>query len=139
MSSIVSHHQKPKHFGEQTETVQKKKHGAKSRETLAKLARAFMLPVAMLPIAGLALGIGTTINSQTSSDFGKMIGNIIMMPGSIIFALLPILFGIAVAITFTNDSGTAALSTILGYAVFIVFQSALIVYPHGTDPNYHYL
>jgi PTS system glucose-specific IIC component len=132
---------KDKAFGEVLTKEEKLKKPGKGtfKEVIAKLSRGLMLPIAMLPIAGLALGIGATVNSQATSDIGRAIGNLIMLPGNIIFAILPLLFAIAIAITFTNDSGTAGLSALVGYAVFIVLQSALIVYPHGTDANYHYL
>ncbi|GHU36053.1 hypothetical protein AGMMS50256_32190 [Betaproteobacteria bacterium] len=126
-------------FGEVDLEKTKKKNSGAFREAMAKFSRAVMLPIAMLPIGGLALGIGTTINSQSTSEIGQAIGSIIMMPGQIMFAVLPLLFGIAIAITFTNDSGTAALSTFLGYCIFSIFQSALIINPAGTDPNYHFL
>jgi PTS system glucose-specific IIC component len=126
-------------FGEIDLIKQKRNNGGNFKEIIAKLSRGLMLPIAMLPIAGLALGIGTTIYSQSHSDIGQMIGNIIMMPGSIIFSILPLLFCVAIAITFTGDAGTAGLSGLVGYAVFAVFQTALIIYPHGSDPNYHFL
>jgi PTS system glucose-specific IIC component len=113
-------------FGEVL-TKKKKEGNGTVKEAIAKLSRGLMLPIAMLPIAGLSLGIGTTIVSQASSEMGRAIGNILMMPGSVIFAILPLLFAIAIAITFTNDSGTAGLSALVGYAVFSVFQSALII------------
>jgi PTS system glucose-specific IIC component len=73
-----------------------------------------MLPVAMLPIAGLFLGIGSTVSSQSTTDLGLTIGNILMLPGNIIFTILPLLFAIAIAITFTKDAGTAGLSALVG-------------------------
>jgi PTS system glucose-specific IIC component len=120
-------------FGE-IQTKKKKESSGAVKEAIAKLSRGLMLPIAMLPVAGLSLGIGTTIISQASSDMGKTIGNILMMPGGVIFAILPLLFAIAIAITFTNDSGVAGLSALVGYAVFSVFQSALII---NRQDGYH--
>jgi PTS system glucose-specific IIC component len=118
--------------------VSDKKSGA-LREVIAKLARGLMLPISILPIAGLFLGIGSAITSQTTDSAGQLIGKIISNPGSIVYALLPLFFAIAIAITFTNDSGTAALSALLGYGVFVVIQSAIIFEPSGNNPYYHYL
>jgi PTS system glucose-specific IIC component len=38
------------------------------KEIIAKLSRGLMLPIAMLPIAGLFLGIGATIVNLTTKD-----------------------------------------------------------------------
>jgi PTS system glucose-specific IIC component len=53
-----------KTFGEQEVKVKNK--GA-AKELMAKLSRGLMLPIAMLPIAGLFLGIGSAIVSNTSA------------------------------------------------------------------------
>lgn len=126
-------------FNNQTQTEKQARKGA-IREVIGKLAKGLMLPIAMLPIAGLFLGIGSTIISQTeNSVVGQIIGKLIQAPGSIIFDLLPLLFAIAIAITFANDSGTCALSAVLGYGVFITIQSSIIIYPNGNNHYYHYL
>jgi PTS system glucose-specific IIC component len=124
------------HFGE---VLPKKQSSGKFKEVIAKLSRGLMLPIAMLPVAGLALGIGATINSQAGTITGQTIGNVLMLTGNVIFTILPLLFAVAVAITFTKDSGTAALSAVVGYFVFLLLQTALIINPHGSDPNYHFL
>jgi PTS system glucose-specific IIC component len=121
------------------EVIHKKENNGRAKEVIAKLSRGLMLPIAMLPIAGLSLGIGATINSQAATTAGQTIGSVLMLTGNIIFAILPLLFAIAVSITFTKDSGTAALSSVVGYFVFLLLQTALIVNPHGNDPNYHFL
>jgi PTS system glucose-specific IIC component len=54
-----------KTFGEEQSPKQKNKGGAK--EVMAKLSRGLMLPIAMLPIAGLFLGIGSAIVTNTSA------------------------------------------------------------------------
>jgi PTS system glucose-specific IIC component len=90
------------------------------KEVIAKLSRGLMLPIAMLPIAGLFLGIGATIVNLTTKD-GQitiaglhMFGNILNISGGAIFSALPALFAIAIAISFTKDSGTAGLSAFVG-------------------------
>jgi PTS system glucose-specific IIC component len=134
---MIMSKQKQFSFGEVSPV--KKQNSGKFKEVIAKLSRGLMLPIAMLPVAGLALGIGATIHSQTASVIGQTIGNVLMQTGNIIFAILPLLFAVAVAITFTKDSGTAALSSVVGYFVFLLLQTALIINPHGNDPNYHFL
>jgi PTS system glucose-specific IIC component len=85
------------------------------KEVIAKLSRGLMLPIAMLPIAGLFLGIGSTIVNQTTSGSGaNVFGYVLSTTGNAIFACLPVLFAIAIAISFTKDSGTAALSAFVG-------------------------
>jgi PTS system glucose-specific IIC component len=90
------------------------------KEIIAKLSRGLMLPIAMLPIAGLFLGIGATIVNLTTKD-GQMtmaglhmFGNVLNVSGGAIFSALPALFAIAIAISFTKDSGTAGLSAFVG-------------------------
>jgi PTS system glucose-specific IIC component len=85
------------------------------KEFMAKLSRGLMLPIAMLPIAGLFLGIGNAIFSHAAENSGLWVfGNVIGFPGKVIFSCLPVLFAIAIAITFTKDSGTAGLSALVG-------------------------
>jgi PTS system glucose-specific IIC component len=98
------------------------------KEVIAKLSRGLMLPIAMLPIAGLFLGIGSTIVNQTASGSGaNVFGYVLSTTGNAIFACLPVLFAIAIAISFTKDSGTAALSAFVGWLIFNAFQFAIII------------
>jgi PTS system glucose-specific IIC component len=85
------------------------------KEIIAKLSRGLMLPIAMLPIAGLFLGIGSTIvNLTVDGSAVSVIGNVLKTTGNAVFSSLPVLFAIAIAISFTRDSGTAALSAFVG-------------------------
>lgn len=118
------------------------------REFIAKLSRGLMLPIAMLPIAGLFLGIGSAIVTQASAnniDWLTTFGKILQTPGNAIFSNLPVLFCIAIAITFTKDAGTAGLSAFVGWLVFCAFQSSIIIQSSGADGSkiydflwYHY-
>ena len=110
-----------------------KKNKGSIKEFIAKLSRGLMLPIAMLPIAGLFLGVGSAIVNNTEG-VAQVIGNILLMPGQIVFNSLPVLFAIAIAITFTKDSGTAGLSAFVGWIVFCAFQCALIQY-NRIDPS----
>lgn len=97
------------------------------KEFIAKLSRGLMLPIAMLPIAGLFLGIGSAIvNNANGNEAMQIFGNVLKIPGNAIFANLPILFCVAVAITFTGDAGTAGLSAVIGWIIFCALQSAFI-------------
>jgi PTS system glucose-specific IIC component len=101
------------HFGEVSHAKIKQKGGF--QEIIAKLSRGLMLPIAMLPIAGLFLGIGSTIvNTAGDNNALKIFGSVLQVPGGAIFSALPCLFAIAIAISFTKDSGTAGLSAFVG-------------------------
>ncbi|MDK2819670.1 MAG: PTS transporter subunit EIIC, partial [Mycoplasmataceae bacterium] len=108
----------------------RKKGSGAGREFIAKLSKGLMLPIAMLPIAGLFLGIGATIATQGSNAGVEgliILGNFLKIPGDVIFGALPVLFAIAIAIAFTKDAAAAALSAFVGYLVFSGVQSSLIV------------
>lgn len=76
-----------------------------------KLGRALMLPIAVLPVAGILLRIG----QPDVLDIG-----FITAAGSAVFDNLPIIFAIGVAIGFANDNnGAAALAAFVGHAIFI--------------------
>lgn len=91
------------------------------------MSRGLMLPISMLPIAGVFLGVGASIATNAGNSEGlKIFGNFLSIPGGAIFGALPLLFAIAIAITFTGDSGPAALATIIAFLVFSSLQAALI-------------
>lgn len=112
------------------------------KEFIAKLSKGLMLPIAMLPIAGIFLGVGAAIATAGSNagDAGLVtFGNFFKIPGDVIFGALPVLFAIAIAIAFTKDSGPAALSAIVGFLVFSGLQAALIepvIQPVPNNPDY---
>ncbi|SYV95130.1 PTS system, glucose-specific IIBC component, partial [Mycoplasma putrefaciens] len=45
-----------------------KNFGANIMPTLSKLSKAFLLPIALLPIAGIFLGVGATITTNTAES-----------------------------------------------------------------------
>ena len=76
---------------------------------MQRLGRALMLPIAVLPVAGLLLRLG-----QPDVFNIKMIAD----AGDAIFSNLPLLFAIGVAVGFAKDNnGTAALAGAIGYLV----------------------
>lgn len=105
----------------------KKENSGAVKEFIAKLSRGLMLPIAMLPVAGIFLGVGAAIVNNANGDNGLVLfGNFLKIPGDVIFGALPVLFAIAIAIAFTKDAGPAALSALIGFLVFSGLQSALI-------------
>lgn len=110
----------------------------KSQGVLQKLSRAFMLPIALLPIAGLFLGIGATIASDAVTAAGglKTFGIFLKMIGEVPFANLPVLFAISVAIAFTDDAGVAGLTALVG---FLIFVAVIAVFMQEATVEYKYL
>lgn len=85
-----------------------------------------MLPIAILPAAGLLLGIGGSLsNPNTVSAYPVLdvawlqaIFTIMSSAGNIVFSNLPVIFAVGVAIGLArSDKGTAALAALIGYLV----------------------
>src|SRR6188472_2370943 len=82
---------------------------------LQKIGKCMMLPVSVLPVAGILLGVG----SANFPWLPASISQIMAASGNAIFANLPLLFAIGVAIGLTDDDGVAALAGTVGYVVFL--------------------
>ncbi|AGM26403.1 PTS system glucose-specific IIBC component [Spiroplasma syrphidicola EA-1] len=99
----------------------------KTMATLSKLSKAFLLPIALLPIAGIFLGVGATITSKVDANTGIwFFGNFLNKMGDIAFGNLPVLFCISVAMAYTEDAGVAALTSVVGFLVFNAIQMSLL-------------
>ncbi|WP_434701626.1 N-acetylglucosamine-specific PTS transporter subunit IIBC [Pseudomonas sp. D1-36] len=86
-------------------------------EGLQRLGRALMLPIAILPIAGLLLRLGDTdlLNIAIIHDAGQAI-----------FANLALIFAIGIAVGFARDNnGTAGLAGAIGYLVMVATLKVL--------------
>lgn len=95
-----------------------------------------MLPVSVLPIAGLLLGLGSA-KTSAPEKFGWMpdfIAKIMADSGNAIFANLPLIFAIAVAIGFTANDGVSALAAVVGFAIFLAALGAASTTLWGVDP-----
>lgn len=93
----------------------------------SKLGQAFMLPISILPVAGLLLGIGGALsNSNAIAQFPilnqawlQAIFTIMSTAGNAVFANIALIFAIGVAVGLANgDKGTAGLSGAVAYLVF---------------------
>jgi glucose-specific phosphotransferase system IIBC component len=105
---------------------------------LQRVGKALMLPVAILPAAGLLLGIG---NMLINPDFLKYataldtawvnsIATIMMNAGQVVFDNLALLFAVGVAIGLAGGEGVAGLAAIIGYLVMnITLGTAVGVTP----------
>ncbi|WP_039042456.1 maltose/glucose-specific PTS transporter subunit IIC [Sporosarcina sp. ZBG7A] len=101
-----------------------------------QFGKSFMLPIAILPAAGLLLGIGgalsnpNTISSYPILDqnFLQALFTIMSSAGSIVFANLPIIFAVGIAIGLArSDKGTAALAALVGYLVMNATINAILI------------
>jgi PTS system glucose-specific IIC component len=86
-----------------------------SFSTLQKIGKCMMLPVSVLPVAGILLGVG----SANFSWLPDAVSKIMAASGSAVFGSLPLLFAIGVAIGLTDNDGVAALASTVGYVVFL--------------------
>ena len=80
---------------------------------LQKVGKALMLPVAVLPVAGLMLGLG-------AAHFGflpAVVSNVMKEAGDVIFGALPLIFAIGVALGFTDNDGVTAIAAVVGFLV----------------------
>lgn len=104
---------------------------------LQQMGKALMLPVSVLPVAGLLLGLGSArlielqniasgkIDSATFWWLPEWLATIMKASGDAIFAALPLIFAIAVAIAYTGNDGASALAATVGFMVFIAALGAV--------------
>ncbi len=101
---------------------------------LQRIGKALMVPVAILPAAGLLLGIGAGLQQPTltsiapwlTNDFWVTVATVMQASGDVVFANLALIFAIGVAIGLANDAGVAALAATVGYLIFNVSISTLL-------------
>src|SRR3954466_5920158 len=82
---------------------------------LQKIGKCMMLPVSVLPVAGILLGVGSANFSWLPGPVSQVMAAV----GRAIFGNLPLLFAIGVAIGLTDNDGLAALAGTVGYVVFL--------------------
>ncbi|RUQ41742.1 MAG: PTS glucose transporter subunit IIBC [Candidatus Competibacteraceae bacterium] len=82
---------------------------------LQKIGKALMLPVSVLPVAGILLGIG----SAHFAIIPDLVSSIMAQSGGAIFGLMAIMFAIGVALGLTNNDGVSALAAVVGYVVML--------------------
>jgi len=96
---------------------------------LQKIGKALMLPVAVLPVAGLLLGLG----SSNFSWIPSVVSQLMAQGGSAVFGNLALIFAVGVALGLTENDGVSAVAAVVGYVVMIatmgVMAAALGVEP----------
>lgn len=101
---------------------------------LQRVGKALMLPVAILPAAGLLLGIGNMLVNPDflqyvpalQNDVVQAIANVLMNSGQIVFDNLSLLFAVGVAIGLSGGEGVAGLAAIIGFLVMNVTMGTVI-------------
>ena len=113
---------------------------------LQRVGRSFMLPIALLPVAGLLLGIGGSFTNITTLETYNLTGiiyegsflytifDIMSKTGSAVFDNLALLFAVGVAIGMAKkEKEVAALSGVIAYLIMNTAISALITAKGGVD------
>ena len=113
---------------------------------LQRVGRSFMLPIAILPVAGLLLGVGGSFTNETMlATYGLMgimgpgtmlnaILQVMSAAGDIVFANLPIIFAMGVAIGMAKkEKEVAALSAAIGFFIMHASIGAMITNHGGAD------
>ncbi|MEU7023455.1 PTS transporter subunit EIIC [Streptomyces sp. NPDC046203] len=105
----------------------KKKRGAGLFQGLQKVGRSLQLPIAVLPAAGILLRLGQ------DDVFGKdglgwdKVAAVFLNAGDAVFANLPLLFCVGIAIGFAKKAdGSTALAALVG---FLVYSNVLRAFP----------
>lgn len=113
---------------------------------LQRVGRSFMLPIAILPVAGLLLGIGGSFTNETMLETygllqvmgpGTVINNVLRVmsdAGNIVFTNLPIIFAMGVAIGMAKkEKEVAALSAAIAFFIMHASISAMIANHGGAE------
>lgn len=113
---------------------------------LQRVGRSFMLPIAILPVAGLLLGIGQSFTNETMLRTYHLMN--LMGPGTVLYAILkilgdcgniifenmPLLFAVGVSIGMArSEKEVAALSGIVAFFIMHTAISAMITLNGGSQ------
>lgn len=100
----------------------------KSFGVLQKVGKALMLPVALLPAAGILLALGNVLQNPAaitllpamSNSVIQALAKVMEQAGGVIFANLSLLFAVGVAVGLSAGEGVAGLAAIVGFLVMNV-------------------
>ncbi len=92
---------------------------------LQKVGKALMLPVALLPAAGLLLAFGNMFQNPQflanapifNADWFQMVAKVMEQSGDVIFGNLALLFAVGVAVGLADGEGVAGLAAIVGFLI----------------------
>jgi glucose PTS system EIICB or EIICBA component len=88
---------------------------------LQKIGKSLMLPVSVLPVAGILLGVG----SAKFTWLPAIMSNVMAQAGGAVFGNLPLIFAIGVALGLTTNDGVAALAAVVGFAVMVATMGVM--------------
>jgi PTS system N-acetylglucosamine-specific IIC component len=104
-----------------------KKWGSGLFQGLQKVGRSLQLPIAVLPAAGILLRLGQPdVFGKDGLGWGK-VADVFATAGDAVFANLPLLFCVGIAIGFAKKAdGSTALAALVG---FLVYKNVLTAFP----------
>ena len=82
---------------------------------LQKVGKALMLPVSVLPVAGILLGVG----AANFSFLPEVLSHLMEQAGGSVFGQMALLFAVGTALGFTNNDGVAGLAAVVGYGIMV--------------------
>ena len=88
---------------------------------LQKIGRSLMLPVSVLPVAGILLGVG----SAHFPWLPEIVSNIMAQAGGVIFGNLALIFAVGVVLGLTGNDGVATLAAVVGYVVLLATMGVM--------------
>jgi PTS system glucose-specific IIC component len=88
---------------------------------LQRVGKALMLPVSVLPVAGLLLGVG----SAKFDWMPPLASQMMAVGGGAVFTSLPLIFAIGVALGLAENDGVAALAATVGFSVMVATMGVL--------------
>ncbi|MEW7866121.1 glucose-specific PTS transporter subunit IIBC [Aeromonas diversa] len=97
---------------------------------LQRIGRSLMLPVAVLPVAGLLLGIG----SANFSWLPEVVSQVMATSGDAVFSNLALIFAIGVALGLSDNDGAAGLAATVGFAIMLATMGVLAKL-HGIETS----
>lgn len=113
---------------------------------LQRVGRSFMLPIAILPVAGILLGVGGSFTNETMLEAYGLMGvmgpgtvlnailQVMSAAGDIVFGNLPIIFAMGVAIGMAKkEKEVAALSAAIAFFIMHASIGAMIVNNGGPE------
>ena len=89
--------------------------------SLQKIGKSLMLPVSVLPVAGILLGVG----SAKFTWLPETMSTVMAQAGGAIFGNLALIFAIGVALGLANNDGVASLAAVVGYAVMLATMGVM--------------
>jgi glucose-specific phosphotransferase system IIA component len=93
---------------------------------LQRLGQALMLPVSVLPAAGLMVALGRLLTdfSKDEATFSHHLGKVLYSAGLSVFEQLALIFAVGVALGFTSLAGVAGLAAVTGFFAFTTVLKA---------------